>query len=34
MKYAADLASCIWKDVGFVLRLIRTDYANYYIAGH
>ena len=34
MKYAADLASCIWKALGFVLRLIYTDYAKYYIAGH
>ena len=34
--YAADLASCIWKLLGFVLRLIHTvtDYAKYYIAGH
>ena len=34
VKYAADLASCIWKALGFVLRLIHTDYAKYYIAGH
>ena len=34
MKYAADLASCIWKALGLVLRLIHTDYAKYYIAGH
>ena len=34
MKYAGDLASCIWKALGFVLRLIHTDYTNYYhIAG-
>ena len=32
--YAADLDSCIWKALGFVLRLIHTDYAKYYIAGH
>ena len=25
MKYAGDLASCIWKALGYVLRLIRTD---------
>ena len=28
------IASCIWKALGFVLRLIHTDYAKYYIAGH
>ena len=34
MKYAASLASCIWKALGFVLRLIHTDYAKCYIARH
>ena len=34
MKYPADLASCIWKALGFVLRLIHTNYAECYIAGH
>ena len=28
------MASCIWKALGCVLRLIHTDYAKYYIAGH
>ena len=34
MKYAADLASRIWEALGFVLRLIHTDYEKYYIARH
>ena len=29
MKYAADLASCIWKALGFVLRLTHTDCAKF-----
>ena len=34
MTYATNLASCIWKALGFVPRLIHTDYAKNYIAGH
>ena len=31
---ATCMAFCIYKALGFVLRLIHTDYAKHYIAGH